>query len=261
MTDLPEAAAAPRHGGATVRFPATPRFELDLGVATVLTDPVLRHRVLFLRRTATRPAPPRGPRRWCWSPTCTTTTSTCRPWPAGPPGSVMPCREGPSGCSGGTGSPTPCRWAPARSHRVGELTVTATPARHSGGAEPFGPTAEALGYLLEARGHAGLLRRRHRPVPRRCAGWAPLDLALLPVWAGARKLGPGAPGPGAGRGGRRAAAATGRHTHALGQPRGDRPLAAAGPATGAGAGVRGGGAAAGAPTDVRCWRPPHPGST
>ena len=59
MTDVH--AAAPRHGGTTVRFLGHSTFELDLGVATVLTDPVLRHRVLFLRRTASRPAPPPRP--------------------------------------------------------------------------------------------------------------------------------------------------------------------------------------------------------
>ena len=234
MTDLPEAGAAPARPAASARFLGHSTFELDLGVATVLTDPVLRHRVMFLRRTGTRPAPPR-PR-----PTVVLVSHlhhdhfdvpSLAGWALG---SVIVVPQGSQRLFRRHGFPDVVPLSAGESHRVGGLTVTATPARHSGRREPFGPTAEALGFLLEARRAAGLLRRRHRPVPRD----ARARRAAGPGAAAGLGLGPtarlGAPGPGARRGGRRAAAAAGRHTHALGQPRGDRPLAAAGPATGTG---------------------------
>jgi L-ascorbate metabolism protein UlaG (beta-lactamase superfamily) len=76
-------------------------------------------------------------------------------------------------------------------HRVGELTVTATPARHSGRREPFGPTAEAVGYLLEARGHRVYFAGDTDLFDGMADLGAELDVALLPIdgWGG--KVGPG----------------------------------------------------------------------
>ena len=117
MTDLPEAGAAPARPARRRGSSATRRSSSTSGSATVLTDPVLRHRVMFLRRTGTRPAPPR-PR-----PTVVLVSHlhhdhfdlpSLAGWALG---SVIVVPRGPSGCSGGTGSPTWCRWA--RASRTG----------------------------------------------------------------------------------------------------------------------------------------------
>lgn len=77
------------------------------------------------------------------------------------------------------------------SHTVGALTVTATPAVHDGRREPFGPRAVAVGYLIgSARsavyfaGDTDLFAGMRDLSPD-------LDLALIPVWGWGPNLGPG----------------------------------------------------------------------
>jgi len=82
------------------------------------------------------------------------------------------------------------------SHRVGGLTVTATPARHSGRREPFGPTAEALGFLLEGGGRRVYFAGDTDLFPEMRGLGAPLDLALVPVWGWGPRLGSGHLDPG-----------------------------------------------------------------
>jgi L-ascorbate metabolism protein UlaG (beta-lactamase superfamily) len=179
------------HGGTTVRFLGHSTFELDLGVATVLTDPVLRHRVLFLRRTASRPAPPA--RR----PTVVLVSHlhhdhldvpSLADWARQ---SVLVVPRGSERLFRRHGFSHAVPLGAGELHRVGGLTVTATPARHSGRREPFGPTAEAVGYLLEARGHRVYFAGDTDLFPQMRGLGAPLDLALLPVWGWGPRLGPG----------------------------------------------------------------------
>ncbi|HVQ86748.1 MAG TPA: MBL fold metallo-hydrolase [Actinomycetes bacterium] len=75
----------------------------------------------------------------------------------------------------------------------GAVTVTATYADHSGRREPLGPTALAVGYLIEAgpalvyfAGDTDLFEGMGELAPR-----GELDVALLPVWGWGPNLGPG----------------------------------------------------------------------
>jgi len=83
--------------------------------------------------------------------------------------------------------------APGEQFRLGPLTVTATRAVHSGRREPFGPTALALGYLIEVgpalvyfAGDTDLFPGMGQLTPPGL-----LDVALLPVWGWGPNLGAG----------------------------------------------------------------------
>ncbi|WP_230686894.1 MBL fold metallo-hydrolase [Catellatospora vulcania] len=78
-----------------------------------------------------------------------------------------------------------------QSHTVGAVTVTATPAVHDGRREPFGPRAAAVGYLIGTAqavayfaGDTDLFAGMRELCPD-------LDLALIPVWGWGPNLGPG----------------------------------------------------------------------
>jgi len=80
------------------------------------------------------------------------------------------------------------RWATFRSE---SFTITATPAAHSGFRPPFGPRAEALGYVIDAEGKriyfagdTGLFNEMAEIAPA-------IDVALLPVWGWGPTLGRG----------------------------------------------------------------------
>jgi L-ascorbate metabolism protein UlaG (beta-lactamase superfamily) len=80
--------------------------------------------------------------------------------------------------------------APGETTSVGTVAVTATPAAHSGFRPPSGPTAIPLGYLISGSrrlyfaGDTDLF-------PGMTELAAGLDVALLPVWGWGRILGPG----------------------------------------------------------------------
>jgi L-ascorbate metabolism protein UlaG (beta-lactamase superfamily) len=73
---------------------------------------------------------------------------------------------------------------------VGSVTVTATPAAHSGFRPPFGPRAEAVGYLLD-RGNERVYFAGDTDVFEDMAELTGIDLALLPVWGWGPRLGRG----------------------------------------------------------------------
>lgn len=77
-----------------------------------------------------------------------------------------------------------------QSHRIGAVVVTATEAAHSGRREPFGPTAEALGYLVEGGGLRVYFAGDTDLFPRMRELDSP-DIALLPVAGWGKRLGPG----------------------------------------------------------------------
>lgn len=77
-----------------------------------------------------------------------------------------------------------------QSHVVGSVTVTAVPAAHSGRREPFGPTAEAVGYLIEGDNLRLYFAGDTDLFPQMRELGSP-DVALLPVAGWGRKLGPG----------------------------------------------------------------------
>lgn len=74
--------------------------------------------------------------------------------------------------------------------RVGTVLVTATHAAHSGFRPPFGPTAEALGYLLDD-GTERVYFAGDTDVFPEMAEMKGIDLALLPVWGWGPHLGSG----------------------------------------------------------------------
>jgi L-ascorbate metabolism protein UlaG (beta-lactamase superfamily) len=76
---------------------------------------------------------------------------------------------------------------------VGSVSVTATPAEHGGNRGPFGVQAPALGYVVG--GPHRLYFAGDTDLFPGMADLAPLDLALLPVAGWGRKLGPGHLGP------------------------------------------------------------------
>jgi len=79
---------------------------------------------------------------------------------------------------------------PGESHRVGPVTLTATPAAHDGTRRPFGPTAGAVGYLITSPDCRIYFAGDTELFPA-MRDLAPLDLALLPVWGWGPNLGPG----------------------------------------------------------------------
>jgi L-ascorbate metabolism protein UlaG (beta-lactamase superfamily) len=88
--------------------------------------------------------------------------------------------------------------AVGESFELGPLRVTATRAVHSGKREPFGPTASALGYLIEAGPALVYFAGDTALFPGMGQLTAPgtLDVALLPVWGWGPNLGPGHLDPG-----------------------------------------------------------------
>jgi L-ascorbate metabolism protein UlaG (beta-lactamase superfamily) len=86
--------------------------------------------------------------------------------------------------------------APGDSLRVGDLSITATPAAHGGYRPPLGPRAEAVGYLLEGRARRLYFAGDTDLFPGMGELGRDLDVALLPVWGWGPTLGPGHLDPG-----------------------------------------------------------------
>jgi L-ascorbate metabolism protein UlaG (beta-lactamase superfamily) len=83
-----------------------------------------------------------------------------------------------------------------REVRVGDaveiegIRVEAVPASHGGRRPPFGPRAEALGFVLSAGG-ARVYFAGDTDLFEEMADLGPLDLALLPVWGWGTSIGKG----------------------------------------------------------------------
>jgi len=81
--------------------------------------------------------------------------------------------------------------APGEALQVGGLTVTATPAAHDG-RRLFGPSSQAVGYVLEGEGRRVYFAGDTDLFPQmRDIGAGGLDVALIPVWGWGPMLGPG----------------------------------------------------------------------
>ncbi len=75
---------------------------------------------------------------------------------------------------------------------LGDATITAVPAVHSGFRTPSGPRAEAIGYVVAGAGRAVYFAGDTDLYPEMAdIGRRGLDLALLPVWGWGPRLGPG----------------------------------------------------------------------
>jgi len=80
--------------------------------------------------------------------------------------------------------------AAGESADVGPVRVTATLATHSGFRPPFGPTAAAVGYLLDADDER-VYFAGDTDLFAEMIELEDIDLALLPVWGWGPRLGPG----------------------------------------------------------------------
>ena len=74
--------------------------------------------------------------------------------------------------------------------RIGEALIRAVPALHHGGRNPLGTKVEPLGYVVEAAG-ARIYFAGDTEVFEGMAALGELDLALLPVWGWGPSLGSG----------------------------------------------------------------------
>ena len=74
--------------------------------------------------------------------------------------------------------------------QVDGVSVRATPADHSGFRPPFGPSADALGYVIE-QGSESVYFAGDTDLFAEMADLEGVDLALLPVWGWGPRLGPG----------------------------------------------------------------------
>lgn len=77
------------------------------------------------------------------------------------------------------------------SHTVGAVTITATQAVHDGRREPFGPRAAAVGYLVGSARTVAYFAGDTDLFPGMRDLCPDLDLALIPVWGWGPNLGPG----------------------------------------------------------------------
>ncbi|HET7027072.1 MAG TPA: MBL fold metallo-hydrolase [Candidatus Limnocylindrales bacterium] len=80
--------------------------------------------------------------------------------------------------------------APGETTEAGELTIRATEAAHSGFRPPFGPTAQALGFIVESP-HRRLYFAGDTDLFTGMETLGELDVALVPVWGWGPTLGPG----------------------------------------------------------------------
>lgn len=80
--------------------------------------------------------------------------------------------------------------APGADIEIDGVCVTATPAVHDGFRPPFGPRADAVGYLLEADG-LRVYFAGDTDLFDSMAGFGAVDAALIPVWGWGPNLGPG----------------------------------------------------------------------
>ncbi len=165
---------------------------LEVMGVRVLTDPVLRSRLMFLQRVV----PPLRPAAYdgvdvvvishlhhdhCDLPSLAML--------GGDPWLVVP--SGAAGFLRGKGFRNVVALRPGQSHRVGPVTVTATPAVHDGRRKPFGPKAAAVGYLITSADFSVYFAGDTDLFPAMRDLWPQLDLALLPVWGWGPNLGPG----------------------------------------------------------------------
>jgi L-ascorbate metabolism protein UlaG (beta-lactamase superfamily) len=80
--------------------------------------------------------------------------------------------------------------APGETSVIGGTTITATPARHSGSRRPLGPTADAVGYVVETSRDRLYFAGDTDLFPG-MADLGEIDVAFLPVWGWGPTLGAG----------------------------------------------------------------------
>ena len=161
---------------------------IEHGGVRLLTDPVLRRRVVHLRRHPPLPDNSLNPQAVLLShlhfdhldlPSLRALGAGVR--------TLAP--RGAGDFLRGAGLEAVEELAPGERTQVGDVAVTATPAEHDGGRRPLGPRVQPLGFVTEAErsvyfaGDTDLFAGMEA-LPR-------VDVALLPVAGWGRKLGPG----------------------------------------------------------------------
>ena len=164
---------------------------VEMGGARILTDPVLFDRVTILRR-AVSPLPPE-----LYHGIDLVVISHAHLDHLDLPSLVMLGTDTPLAVPRGAGRllrrsgfSDVTELQVGQATRIGGVRVQATPAAHSGFRPPFGPYADALGYLIED-GDERVYFAGDTDVFAEMAQLAGIDLALLPVWGWGPRLGPG----------------------------------------------------------------------
>jgi L-ascorbate metabolism protein UlaG (beta-lactamase superfamily) len=164
---------------------------VELGGARLLTDPVLRSRVGYIRRIAAPPAPEVCERLDAVLISHAhhdhLDTASLRRLPGDVP--VI----APRGCRRFLRRRAVTEVGPGDRVRVGAVDVLAVPAEHDGRRMPIGAPSPAVGYVIGGRvvffGDTDVFEGM-----RELAG--ELEVALLPIWGWGSKLGPGHMDPG-----------------------------------------------------------------
>lgn len=164
---------------------------MDLDGVRLLTDPVIRRRVVHLYRYALPPDP-----QWLTRPDAILISHLHLDHCDIPSlrrigsGTRLIVPRGAGTVFTRYGFRTVEELAPGDSTTVGTVSIVATPAAHSGFRPPSGPTAIPVGYIINGSrrlyfaGDTDLF-------PAMADLAAGLDVALLPVWGWGRSLGPG----------------------------------------------------------------------
>jgi L-ascorbate metabolism protein UlaG (beta-lactamase superfamily) len=161
-----------------LRFLGHATVELALGDALLLTDPVLRERILHLRRRGAVPAPSRAPDAVLISHAHMDHLDLPSLARLGRPGPfVVPRGLARTLTRRGLG---PVHEVVAGDRvEVAGLTVRAIPAEHDGRRWPLGPALPALGYVIE--GPPRIYFAGDTDLFDGMADLGPIDVALLPV--------------------------------------------------------------------------------
>ena len=176
----------------SVRFLGHSTVLVEVDGVRLITDPILRERVTFLRRV-----PPPLPAA-AYADVDAAVVSHLHHDHCDPPslaalgaGTRIVAPAGSEGFLRRHGIRDPVTLRAGGSCTIGPVTITATPAVHDGRRVPFGPAADAVGYLFTSpeaavyfAGDTALFADMRTLFPR-------LDMALLPVWGWGPNLGAG----------------------------------------------------------------------
>jgi len=161
---------------------------IELGGLRVLTDPVLRSRIVHLRRHGSSPEVPQGIDAVLLShlhydhldvPSLRQLGVAVR----------LVAPRGAGVLLNRAGFRSVVELSPGETTELGTLTVLATTAVHHPGRRPLGPRAEALGYVVTAE--RSVYFAGDTDLFDGMGDIGPVDLALLPVAGWGPKLGPG----------------------------------------------------------------------
>jgi L-ascorbate metabolism protein UlaG (beta-lactamase superfamily) len=161
---------------------------IELGGVRLLTDPLLRSRVMHLRRRGAVPAPPERIdavllSHLHYDHLDLPSLRMLAPMPA------LVCPTGAGRLLERAGFPGAHELLPGESLELNGLHVEATAAAHGGSRLPWGLTVAPLGFVV--RGERSVYFAGDTDLFDEMAKLGPVDAALLPVAGYAPKLGPG----------------------------------------------------------------------